>query len=63
MRCDMPNDPEFGRCSIHQDGVYARGSLNSVTAWIPLQDVVPAAVSGWFRRHTPMGYFQIVAGL
>ena len=41
MRCDMPNDTEFGRCSIHQDGVYARGSLNSVTAWIPLQDVVP----------------------
>ena len=39
VRCDLPNDPVYGRCTKHQDAVYARGSLNSVTIWIPLQDV------------------------
>jgi ectoine hydroxylase-related dioxygenase (phytanoyl-CoA dioxygenase family) len=38
FRTDMPNDKEHD-FPPHQDYVYNHGSLNSITIWIPLQDV------------------------
>lgn len=37
LRMDMPNDQNYD-FPCHQDYSYNFGSLNSVTAWIPLQD-------------------------
>ena len=38
VRVDMPNDLHYGKRTIHQDGVYSRGSKRSLVVWIPLQD-------------------------
>ena len=38
VRADIPNDKEHDFPS-HQDYVYNHGSLNSITIWIPFQDV------------------------
>ena len=38
VRADMPNDDRWA-FPPHQDFVYNHGSLNSITIWIPFQDV------------------------
>ena len=39
VRADMPNDDYYGRFDTHQDFPYNAGSENSVTIWVPFQDV------------------------
>ncbi len=39
VRCDMPTDECGYQFAQHQDWTHNLGSLNSVTFWIPLQDV------------------------
>ena len=38
LRCDLPNEEKL-RFLRHQDYPYNLGSINSITVWIPLQDV------------------------